>query len=224
LSLRGAQRRSNPARLPRAKRTPQNRISAPRTTAPDVIARSAATKQSSSPPPREAHPTEPSIRPPHHRVRCHCEARSDEAIQLAPSARSAPHRTEYPPPAPPRPMSWRGAQRRSHPAYFSPRVSRRSSVSTPQPISPNFPTADAPEQTRIKTGNWLHLRGESFAAPIRIFVARPRVEPFSGSGSKDETASRKVRPYREKKSAVTAHRAEPRSLLPSVWDPGPSVV
>ena len=49
MSLRGAQRRSNPARLPRAKRTPQSRASARLSEAAVVIARSAATKQSSSP-------------------------------------------------------------------------------------------------------------------------------------------------------------------------------
>ena len=95
MSLRGAQRRSNPARPQRAKRTPQNRISAPRTTAPVVIARSAATKQSSPPLPREAHPTEPSICPPLRGVRCHCEERSDEAIQLtSPRALRAVHNAD----------------------------------------------------------------------------------------------------------------------------------
>ena len=99
-------------------------------------------------------------------------------------------------------LSWREAQRRSHPAYFSPRVSRRSSVSTPQPISPNFLTTDAPEQTRIKTGNQLHLRDESFAAPIGIVVGLDLGSSRSvGRAPKREPASRKVRPYMKKSVA-----------------------
>lgn len=44
-------------------------------------------------------------------------------------------------------------------------------MNPPQPKPPNLPTTAAPELTRIKPVNRLHLRGESFAAPIDIFVA-----------------------------------------------------
>ncbi len=42
-------------------------------------------------------------------------------------------------------------------------------MNPPQPKPPNLTTTAAPELTRIKPVNPLHLMGESFAAHLRIF-------------------------------------------------------
>ena len=47
-----------------------------------------------------------------------------------------------------------------------------------QPNTPNLLTTDAHELTRIKTGNRLHLMGESFASPICLGSVSIRVYPW----------------------------------------------